>query len=148
MSYMGTRGKLAPRGTVGVAKVSLALVAVVGLVVVWFLTRSGELFCLSIRRGKLIVVRGRVPVGFVAEASAVVRRARVQSGTIRAVKTEHGGRLHLSGLDERTEQVLRNLFALYPASQLRHAPAIPEPTLGQLVGVAWLAWLLDRSSRA
>jgi hypothetical protein len=39
---------------------------------------------------------------------------------------------------------MRNIFALYPLSQLRHAPAIARPTLGQLAGVAWLAWLLDR----
>jgi hypothetical protein len=39
---------------------------------------------------------------------------------------------------------MRNVFALYPASQLRQAPAIAQPTLGQLMGVAWLAWLLDR----
>ena len=126
---------------------SLALIAVVGMLVLWLITRWDELFCLSIRNGKMILVRGRAPVGFMAEAHAVVRRANVRSGTIRAVKTERGGRLEMSGLDERTQQVLRNLFALYPASQLRHAPAIAEPTFGQLLGVAWLAWLLDRSTR-
>jgi len=63
------------------------------------------------------------------------------------LKTEHGGRLVVSGaIDERTEQRLRNLFALYPASQLRKAPAIAKPTFGQLLGIAWLAWLLDRSA--
>jgi hypothetical protein len=128
--------------------VSLALVAVIGLLALWLISRSGELFCLSIRNGKMIVVRGRTPAGFLSEARAVARRSNVRSGTIRAVKTEHGGRLEMSGIDERTEQVLRNLFALYPASQLRQAPAIAQPTLGQLLGVAWLAWLLDRSTRA
>lgn len=127
---------------------SLALIAVVGTLLLWWLARSGELFCLSIRDGKMIVVRGRAPAGFIAEARAIARRSRVRSGTIRAVKTERGGRLETAGIDERTEQVLRNLFALYPASQLRQAPPIAEPTLGQLVGVAWLAWLLDRSTRA
>ena len=42
---------------------------------------------------------------------------------------------------------MRNTFMLYPASQLRQAPAIQQPTLGQLSGIAWLAWMLDRSSR-
>jgi len=34
-------------------------------------------------------------------------------------------------------------------AQLRHAPAIAKPTFGQLlgVGVALLAWLLDRATR-
>jgi hypothetical protein len=39
------------------------------------------------------------------------------------------------------------LAAGYPASQLRQAPAVQQPTLGQLSGIAWLAWILDRSGR-
>ena len=94
-------------------------------------------------------MRGRAPGGFIAEARAVVARARVKSGTIRGLKTERGGRLVVSGaIDERTAPQLRNLFSLYPPSQLRKVPAIARPTFGQLVGVAWLAWLLDRSTGA
>lgn len=127
----------------------LAAVAVFAVVGLWWFTRTGELFCLSVRGGKVLVVRGRAPTGFTSEARAIIARAHVRSGTIRALKTEHGGRLVVSGaVDERTEQRLRNLFALYPASQLRKAPAIAKPTFGQLVGVAWLAWLLDRSTSA
>jgi hypothetical protein len=127
----------------------LATIAVLGVLGLWWFTRTGELFCLSVRAGKLLLVRGRAPGGFTAEARTIVGRARVTSGTIRALKTEHGGRLVVSGaIDERTEQQLRNLFSLYPASQLRKAPAIARPTFGQLVGVAWLAWLLDRSTGA
>ena len=84
----------------------------------------------------MLLVRGRAPNGFTSEARA-----------IRGLKTERGGRLVVSGdIDERTEQRLRNLFALYPASQLRQAPAIEKPTLGQLLGIGWLAWMLDRSA--
>jgi hypothetical protein len=126
-----------------------ATIAVLGVLGLWWFTRQGDLFCLSVRGGKTLLVRGRAPGGFVSEARAVVARARVKSGTIRGVKTEHGGRLIVSGdIDERTEQQLRNLFALYPASQLRKAPAIAKPTFGQLVGIAWLAWLFDRSTGA
>jgi hypothetical protein len=61
------------------------------------------------------------------------------------VKSERGGRLVFSGaIDEALQQRLRNTFALYPASQLRHAPVVGKPTLGQAVGVAWLASLIDR----
>jgi hypothetical protein len=127
----------------------LATIAVLGVLGLWWFTRTGELFCLSVRGGRLLLVRGRAPGGFISEARSIVARASVESGTIRAFKTERGGRLVVSGgIDERTEQRLRNLFALYPASQLRHAPAIARPTFGQLVGVAWLAWLLDRSTSA
>jgi hypothetical protein len=127
----------------------LATIAVLGVLGLWWFTRTGELFCLSVRRGKLLLVRGRAPGGFTAEARAIVARARVTSGTIRGLKTERGGRLVVSGaIDERTEQQLRNLFSLYPASQLRKAPAIAKPTMGQLLGIGWLAWILDRSTRA
>lgn len=125
----------------------LATLAVLGLLGLWWFTRTGEIFCLSVRNKRVLLVRGRAPGGFLAEARAVIARGHVTSGTIRALKTEHGGRLVVSGaIDERTEQQLRNLFALYPASQLRKSPAIERPTLGQVLGIAWLAWLLDRST--
>lgn len=124
----------------------LAVAAVLGL---WWFTRQADLFCLSVRKGRVLVVRGRTPPGFLREVRAIVARESTSSGTIRAVKTENGGRLVVSGgIDERTAQRLRNLFALYPSAQLRHAPAIQKPTLGQLVGVAWLAWLFERTTRS
>jgi hypothetical protein len=58
-----------------------------------------------------------------------------------------GGRglltLHATG-SQATPQRIRNIFRLYPLSNLRAAPAVSQPTLGQLLGIAWLAWLLDR----
>jgi hypothetical protein len=111
---------------------------------IFFLTRAGELFCLSVKDGRVLVVRGRAPAGFVTETKDVVRG--VKSATIRGIKGEARARLSFSGdLGEAREQRLRNLFALYPASKLRQAPLIAKPTLGQVLGIAWLAWLLDRS---
>ena len=105
----------------------------------------GELFCISVRDGKVLVIRGRVPVSMLQEFREAVAHPVVRRGTIRAFKTETGGRLTCSGdIGDGVEQRMRNTFMLYPASQLRHAPAIKQPTLGQLTGVAWLAWLLDR----
>jgi hypothetical protein len=69
----------------------------------------------------------------------VVRRA-----TIRAVKQEQGARIVASGLDEGREQRLRNIFRLYPISNLRAAPVVAKPSLGQVLGIAWLAWLFHR----
>lgn len=126
----------------------VAAIAVLAVLALWWFTRTGELFCISVRGGRLLVVRGRAPSGFTAEARAIIARAHVKRGTIRALRTERGGRLVVSGaIDEGTGQRLRNLFALYPAAQLRKAPAIARPTLGQLLGIAWLSWLLDRSAR-
>lgn len=124
----------------------LVLVVFAALAALWWFTRREELFRLSVREGRVLVVRGRAPPGFVSDVRDVVGHARVRGATVRAVRTERGGRLVFSGdLDEGTAQRLRNVFGILPASQLRHAPAIKNPTLGQVLGVAWLAWLLDRS---
>ena len=123
----------------------LPVIAVLAVIALWWFTRVGELFCISVRDGKAIVVRGRVPVSMLQEFKETVARPPVRRGTIRAFKTETGGTLQCSGdIGEGREQRMRNTFMLYPASQLRHAPAIHQPTLGQLTGIAWLAWLFDR----
>jgi len=124
----------------------IPLIAVAAVLGLWWLTRTRELFCISVRRGRILVVRGRVPSGLLSEIADAMRRPPVGRATIRAHKGEHNAFLTFSGdLDEGRQQRLRNLFALYPASQLRNAPLIKQPTLGQLLGIAWLAWLFDRS---
>jgi len=109
------------------------------LFVVW---RQNTLFEISVRKGRTLVVRGRVPPGFLADVRTIVRG--VESASIRAVKDQGGARLTASGVDERALQRLRNAFSVYPAARLRAAPPIQRPTLGQVLGIAWLAWLLDR----
>lgn len=118
-------------------------VLIVGLV--WMLSRAGELFYISVRDGKLLVVRGRVPISMLQEFRDAVNQPTVRRGSIRAFKSESGGQLACSGdIAEGREQRMRNTFMLYPASQLRAAPPIKQPTLGQVAGLAWLAWMLDR----
>lgn len=120
----------------------------VAIVIVWLLARAGELFYISVRDGKLLVVRGRVPVSMLQEFRDCVRNPTVRRGSIKAFKTESGGQLACSGdIAEGREQRMRNTFMLYPASKLRIAPAAKERTFGQLVGFAWLAWMLDRGNR-
>lgn len=123
----------------------VGLLAVLAVVALWWLTRTRELFHVSVRDGRVLVVRGRVPGSMLHEIAEAMRRPRVRRGSIRALRTESGARLVFRGdIDEGRQQRMRNVFALYPAAQLRHAPAIERPTLGQLAGIAWLAWLLDR----
>jgi hypothetical protein len=125
----------------------MMIVVVLAAVVVgvWWLTRANELFYVSVRDGKVLVVRGRLPVGLLQAFAETVQEPAVRRGGIKAWKTESGGQLACSGdIDEGREQRMRNAFMLYPASKLRHAPAIQKPSLGQVLGFAWLAWLLDR----
>jgi hypothetical protein len=128
---------------------SLPVIAVVVVVGGWWLARVGELFFISVRDGKALVVRGRVPLSMLQELKEIVANPKVKRGSIRAFRTEAGGQLACSGdIDDGREQRMRNTFMLYPASQLRQAPAIQAPTLGQLSGIAWLAWMLDRSNHS
>jgi hypothetical protein len=107
----------------------------------WFLSRANEIFCVSVRQGRMLVVRGRVPVALLHDIEDVVRRARVQRATIRAVSTQSHARLVTSGLDEGTAQRLRNVFGHHPIQKLRAAPVPGQRNIGQLLGIAWLAWL-------
>jgi hypothetical protein len=118
----------------------------IAVVIWWFAQRGRELFVISVRRGRLLVLRGRVPATLLESIREVVASPPIARATIRAGRAEHGARLVCSGdLDGGRIQRLRNIFALYPASRLRAAPPIAQPTLGQMLGIAWLAWWLDRS---
>jgi len=122
-----------------------ALLLLVVLAAAYWTWRSRELFYLSVRRGRVLVVRGRVPGGFLHETAETVKSPMVTRARIRGVRGDYGAKLVFGGaLDEGRQQRLRNVFALYPAAQLRAADPIKRPTLGQLLGWAWLAWRLDR----
>ena len=124
--------------------VVLIAVVVAGLVAYLVLQRVREVFCVSVRNGRVLVVRGRIPQGLLNDFHAAVSNApAVAWGSIRAVRTAEGARLQVSGVDEGREQRLRNVFHLYPVSRLRLAERPADRSLGQLLGIAWLAWLLQ-----
>jgi len=115
-------------------------------VVIYFAWRAGEIFSVSVRDGRALVIRGRVPPPLMRAIREIVgSQPQVTHGTIRAVRGEHGARLTAGGgIDEGRLQRLRNAFGLYPISKLRAAPPVSRPSLGQVLGIAWLAWMLDR----
>lgn len=122
------------------------LVLAIVAVVVFFAWRAAEIFCVSVRDGRVLVIRGRVPPALLRAIREIVgSQPEVTHGTIRAVRGEHGARLTASGaIDASRLQRLRNAFGLFPTSKLRAASPVARPTLGQVLGIAWLAWLLDR----
>ena len=126
----------------------LGLAVVVGAAIAWLvLERAGEIFCVSVRDGRCLVVRGRIPGNLLDGIVDVVTRAGVRRATVRAVKGEHHARIVTRGLDEGTTQRLRNVFGTHPVQKLRAAPIATKRTLGQLLGVTWLAWLLVELGR-
>ena len=120
------------------------LVAILAISIGYFVfQRSRELFFISVRDGRLLVVRGDCPDALLHDLADAVRRAGVRRGSIRAIKEAHGSRLTASGVDDRLAQRLRNIFGSHP-SHLRRTGSGPraDRNLGQWLGIAWLAWLL------
>ena len=82
------------------------------------LSRSGVLFRISIRGGKVAVVSGYVPGALLDDFAGAVRH--VTRGEIRAHKS--GGYVNLSfsgDVDDVAAQRLRNILGLYPSARLR-----------------------------
>lgn len=129
-------------------RMSFALLLAFGAIALLWIARARELFLLSVRDGQVLVVRGRIPPGLLRDFRDVLSRAGVRRATVRAARSEGSARLSTSGVDANTDQRLRNVFGTYPISRLATAPGISNPTFGQLLGIAWLAWLFERSSRS
>ena len=110
----------------------------------WLHDRRTELFYVSVRNGRVLVVRGRVPTPLVHDLAEIVKQPVVRSGKIRVF---HGDSADLScsgDIADGPTQRMRNALSMYPMSKLRQALPVPRPTLGQRIGIAWLAWMFDR----
>jgi hypothetical protein len=118
-------------------------IAGLGLLAVFVIgARANEIFFVSVRNGRCLVVRGRIPGMLLEGISDVVARSRVASGSIKAVRADGHARLIVRGMDEGTSQRLRNVFGAHPIQKLRAAKVVANRNIGQVLGFAWLAWLL------
>jgi hypothetical protein len=111
------------------------------------LQRANELFLVSVRDGKTMLVRGRIPPALLAEIDDVVSRARVRHASVRAVKSDARPRLIASGVDAATEQRLRNVLGTFPMQRLKSAPGASRKNLGQWLGSVSLSWWLSQPRR-
>ncbi len=127
--------------------VQLGVLLAIGAVV-WFLAeRANELFAISVRDGRAMVVRGRVPPALLEDLAMVVGEAKVARGSIRALRAAEHARLAMRGIDDGPAQRLRNIFGIHPLRQLSAAPLAADRNLGQILGIAWLAWFLSDLTR-
>jgi hypothetical protein len=108
--------------------------------------RATEIFFLSVRDGRVLLVRGRVPSTLMAELAEVVARAGVARGSIRAVRQGGAAKLKVGGMDEFVAQRLRNVFGTRSGAELRLTQPPRDRNLGQRLGWAWLAWRLHRDT--
>lgn len=130
----------------------MSLPAIVVLLILFALAvptllRANEVCAISVRDGRLLVLRGRAPVQLLADIREVVERAAVAWASIRIVKEGGAARLVAVGVDEPTAQRLRNVLGAYPYKMFARAPSAKRRNLGQLLGIPSLAWRLhDRDS--
>ncbi len=125
----------------------LLLALLVGIALALYLfSRANEIFCISVRSEKALLVRGRIPPTVFHAFSDIVQRSGVQKATIRAVAGTAHARLVVSGADEGTTQRLRNVFGNHPVQKLRGVKLPDARNVGQVLGIAWLAWLLTNRS--
>jgi hypothetical protein len=109
-----------------------------------YLARQRELFVLSVRDGRVLLVRGTPRATLVQGLAEVLEGAKVRRATVRAVKAEGRARLEIRGdVDAGTAQRLRNVFGIHPMASYRTTRSDERKrNLGQVLGVIWLAWLL------
>jgi hypothetical protein len=123
--------------------VAFVLVVVLVVVFVVLAPRWNEVFCLSWRDGRALVVRGVVPIRVRQDLVDVLERSGVVRATLRGVRSGGGVRLECSGVDDGTAQRLRNTFGTHSSAGFAGAPEGGR-NLGQLLGWVWLSWLLSR----
>jgi hypothetical protein len=97
-----------------------ALPCLVLLAFGYALRRANELFALSARRGKLVLLRGRLPQALFADLAEIAGRAQLDDTEIRALSESGAPRLVLRGAPNlAAEQASRNLLGRYTVPQIR-----------------------------
>jgi hypothetical protein len=112
----------------------------------WSAQRSRELFVLSVRNGRLMVMRGHLPQSLFDALADVMARARVRHATLSVVRVDGMARLSASGLDEFVLQRARNVLGTFPFQRLVSANWPVARNTGQRLGLAWLAFRLAGKS--
>lgn len=117
----------------------IACLLVLVTVLLTALTRANELFCLSFRRGKVLVVRGAVPGPVLGAFLEVLSHPMAENALVKGFLGEV--RLTVAGVDAEQVQRLRNAFGLFPAPS--SVPRRRNLAWWQFVGFVWLAWWME-----
>jgi hypothetical protein len=84
------------------------------------LRRANELFALTARAGKLVLLRGRLAPVLFSEFAEIAERERLDGAEIRVLSESGVPRLVLRGApNPALEQAFRNVLGRYPVSQIR-----------------------------
>lgn len=113
---------------------------VVVFTVLTALFRANELFCLSCRRGRSLVVRGALPVPILAAIEEVLHLP--DNALVKGFANDDEVRLTVTGLDDGEEGRLRAVFAAYPLD-VAVWPRPRDRRWWQVAGFVWLAWWMQ-----
>lgn len=125
----------------------LALLVAVLLALSVSASRARELCVLSVRDGRLLMIRGALPPSLLEALRDIVRRTGAPRGTVRLVRAGDRARVDASGLDEAVVQRIRNVVGTYPMPRLLAGALGSPPNLGKRLGIAWLAWRMHDRER-
>lgn len=95
------------------------LVTLVVVVLVVLLRGAPELARLEVRRGKLLLTRGRLPARLLGDFADILADPAIESAGLRIVVEDGRPRLLARGLDEASQQRLRNVLGSYTVAQIR-----------------------------
>lgn len=127
----------------------LPVLVIAGVILLGRVLAVGELFFVSVRDGKTLVIRGDVPGAMLQEFREAVLNPTVRRGAIVARTDSNGGQLYCTGeISKGREQRMRNTFMLHPVSKLRSAARAGDRgprNWGQILGIEWLAWRLNKN---
>jgi Protein of unknown function (DUF3634) len=117
-------------------------VIVVGALVwlIWAAGRAREVCVLSVRHGRLLIMRGALPESLLEAFTDIVGWAKVRRGRLSVLRDGGSARLVCSGLDAGAQQRARNVLGTYPMPRLLAAPSRGTRNLGQRLGLSWLGW--------
>ena len=110
-------------------------------------SRARQLCVMSVRDGRVLVMRGALPSSLFQGLCDVVARAGVRRASIRVLRDGDRARLEGPGLDPLTLQRARNVLGTYPLARLQNVPRMRRRNLGQRLGLAWLGWWLHDRGR-
>jgi hypothetical protein len=97
----------------------LLILALMSIPLVISLRRAGELFCVTVRDGKVTFRRGRLPQRLLDDICDVVSRPQVKRATIRVVREAARPRAIITGdVSPATRQRLRNVVGTFSTAKL------------------------------
>jgi hypothetical protein len=121
----------------------LLLGLVFGLLVA--LGRAHERFCVSVRRGRALVVRGSVPAAALATLSAALGDA--EEALIVGLEREEEIRLEVRGATEAQTRTIVAILGVLTPTEVARAARIGRRRWWQIVGFVELAWWMDHRDR-